>query len=144
MKGKLARALPALRATWLLLAILSCGGARAEQQGPADWRIEFEAVCVKTDLAMTLSSEELGDLVARCDRLAERIGAEEEIVRKVFLKRLQSCRALFVFVLESRRAEPVGGGAPAPAQQSPSATQQHGSDAAGPQGPPAPEGSPAP
>jgi hypothetical protein len=136
VQEKLAFALPALCATGLLMALLFSGAAGAQEQEPVDWRAEFEAVCVKTDLAMTLSSEELADLVARCDRLEERIGAEEEIVRKVFLRRLRSCRSLFVFVLESRSSAPVGGNAPAAAQQTPPAPQ--------PQGEPAPEGRPSP
>jgi hypothetical protein len=149
VRGRLARALTALCATGLVMALFPA--ARAQEQGPADWRVEFEAVCVKTDLALTLPSEELAELVARCDRLAERIGAEGEVVRKVFLRRLQSCRSLFVFVLESRGAAPSGGSVPAqqsatdPALQSPPAPQpQPGAEAPSPQNPPAPEGRPVP
>lgn len=105
-----------------LLAALLAASAGA-QEPAADWRPEFEAVCVKTDAAMTLSSEELADLLARCDRLAERIGAEGETVRKVYLRRLTSCRALFAYVLETRgvppAAGPLPGGAPAATGEAP-------------------------
>ena len=116
MKRRLMRHLCALGAAWLLAAAPSLSPAGAQEM-TTDWRSEFEAVCVKTDLAMTLSSEELAELVIRCDRLAERIGAEAEIVRKVFLKRLQSCRALFVYVLDTRGAASTGASAPAPPPQ---------------------------
>ena len=120
MKGNWRRTLPALAAAATLAAMFCLGRAGAQEQA-ADWRGEFEAVCVKTDIAMSLSSEELADLVARCDKLAERIGAEGEIVSKVYLKRLQSCRALFVYVLETRSAAPAGAapppGAPAVPQE---------------------------
>lgn len=95
----------------LLLAASLCAPAGA-QEPAADWRPEFEAVCVKTDAAMTLTSEELADLLARCDRLAERLGAEGETVRKVYLRRLSSCRALFAYVLETRGVTPGAGPQP--------------------------------
>ena len=116
MKGARKRSPLLLAAAGLLAVSLSLGQAGAQEQA-ADWRGEFEAVCVKTDLALSLSSEELSDLVARCDRLAERIGAEGESVRKVYLKRLNSCRALFIYVLETRGAGSAGESAPAPAPQ---------------------------
>jgi hypothetical protein len=138
VKNRLVRALAALCMTWSLAALVPCEGSRAQEEGPADWRTEFEAVCVKTDLAMTLSNDELTDLVARCDRLEGQIARETEIVRKVYLKRLRSCRALFAYVLETRGAAAADGSTAAPAQQSPPETQQQDSHA------PAPEGRPAP
>ena len=147
MRGIGIRALPALVAAGLLAAALGLGRAGAQEQAPADWRGEFEAVCVKTDAAMSLSSEELADLLARCDRLAERIGAEGETVRKVYLKRLTSCRALFAYVLETRGVPPAGaplpGGAPAATGEAP-ASQGVLETAPAPASAPAPEGPPAP
>ena len=113
MGGIVIHALRAVAAGGLLACFLGPGAAGAQEPAPADWRGEFEAVCVKTDVAMSLTSEELADLVARCDRLAERIGAEGEIVRKVYLKRLQSCRALFAYVLGTRAAAPAAVETPA-------------------------------
>ncbi len=67
------------------------------------WKPEYEAVCSKTDVAMTLSAEELKDLIARCDALKPQIEAEEEPTRKVYLRRLQMCRELYIYVLENRK-----------------------------------------
>ncbi len=86
--------------------------ATGDQGG--DWRAEFEAVCSQTDLAMNLSVEELAQLIARCDSLAGRIGAEPEVVRRLYLKRLKRCRDLLAYVLESRHAAPAGTSSPAP------------------------------
>ncbi len=66
------------------------------------WKAEFDAVCSKTDVAMTLSSEELNGLIARCDRLKEKIEAEGESTRKVYLRRLHMCRELYRYVLDSK------------------------------------------
>ena len=77
---------------------LTPASARAEE----DWFAEFEAVCSRTQDAMTISSEELRALVARCDRLKPRIEALDPPRRKVYARRLQQCRELYLFVLESR------------------------------------------
>jgi hypothetical protein len=79
-------------------AALLGGGARAAE----DWKPEFEAICAKTQDAMALSAEELRDLVARCDRLKPAIEALEPSPRKVYGRRLQACRDLYQFVLDTR------------------------------------------
>ena len=96
-----------------LLLLLAAGAAVAQE--PSDWHSEFEAVCSTTDAAMSFTVEELTALVARCDRLAERIGAEpEESARRVYLRRLKMCRDLLSYVLESKNP---GQPAPLPAPQ---------------------------
>jgi hypothetical protein len=67
-----------------------------------DWRKEFDDVCSKTQDAMVIPSGELKNLVDRCDKLKPQIEKLDESQRKVFLKRLQMCRDLYSFVLESR------------------------------------------
>jgi hypothetical protein len=74
----------------------------AQEEG---WRGEYDSVCSKTDVAMTLSAEELRALIVRCDRLKPRIEAEEESTRKVYLRRLQMCRDLYRYVLESKETK---------------------------------------
>ena len=71
-----------------------------------DWRKEFEEVCSKTQDAMVIPSGELRSLVERCDKLKPRIEQLEESQRKVYRKRLQLCRDLYLFVLESREKKP--------------------------------------
>lgn len=66
------------------------------------WKAEYDSVCSKTDVAMTLSKEELSALIDRCDRLRPKIELEEESTRKVYLRRLQMCRDLFKYVLEAK------------------------------------------
>jgi len=106
-----------LRAAALGLVLFAVAPAGA-QTAPA-WRTEFEAVCATTDSSTSLSVEELTLLVARCDKLAEAIGVEEETVRRVYLRRLKMCRDLLTFVLESKAAavQPA-----APAEATPPAT----------------------
>jgi hypothetical protein len=70
-----------------------------------DWKKEFEDICNKTDNSMSLPTEELKSLVARCDKLKSVIDAQDESTKKVFRKRLQLCRDLYDFVLKTREQE---------------------------------------
>jgi uncharacterized coiled-coil protein SlyX len=77
--------------------------AAAEERA---WLAEFNDICAKTEVAMTLSSEELAALLTRCEQLQPAIEAEEPSTRKVYLRRLQQCRDLYRFVLESKTSPP--------------------------------------
>ena len=57
---------------------------------------------------MEMLPEELRLLVARCDRIKPQIDALEPSARKVFLRRLQLCRDLFLYVLESKEKGKAG------------------------------------
>ena len=67
------------------------------------WRAEFDAICAKTQDAMALPLDELKSLVARSDKLLPELEKLEPSTRKVYVKRLQGCRNLYAFVLESRQ-----------------------------------------
>ena len=69
------------------------------------WRTDFDATCAQSDEAMALSIPELKKLIEQCGRLQKIIEAQDETVRKVFLKRLQLCKNLYVFVLEAKMQE---------------------------------------
>jgi len=66
-----------------------------------EWKAEFDAICGKTDDAAALTKTEVKGLIERCDKLKPRIEQLDESAKKVYLKRLQSCRDLFAFVLGS-------------------------------------------
>jgi len=66
------------------------------------WLQEFNDICSKTQETAILSSNELKNLVARCDTLKPLIDKLPETQKKVYLKRLQNCRDFFVFALESK------------------------------------------
>jgi hypothetical protein len=96
----------------LALAILLAGAIGASPARAADadegWKAEFAEVCSKTQDAMALPSQELRDLVARCEKLRPALDRLDEPVRKVYTRRVQACRDLYQFVLDSRAAG-VGG-----------------------------------
>ena len=51
---------------------------------------------------MSLTTDELRALVSRCDRLKPQIEGLDPSRRKVYVKRLQQCRDLYQFVLDTR------------------------------------------
>jgi len=65
------------------------------------WKTEFADICSKTDDPMSLSKAEIQGLLERCDKLKIQIEKLEESTAKVYLRRLQMCRDLFAFALES-------------------------------------------
>lgn len=65
-------------------------------------------VCSRTDGAMEMPAGELRSLVERCDGIKPQIEALEPTARKVFLRRLQLCRDLFRYVLESKEKGKTG------------------------------------
>jgi hypothetical protein len=67
-----------------------------------DWFVEFEAICSRTQDAMSIPDGELRALVSRCDRLKPKIEALDPSRRKVYTKRLQQCRDVYQFVLDTR------------------------------------------
>ena len=76
------------------------GSSGAAYAQPQNWRSEVDEICSKTQDAAALTSEELKQLIERCDKLKEQIETLDETQRKVFLKRLQMCRDLYMFMLE--------------------------------------------
>ena len=77
-------------------------GASGIAHAQDDWKKEFEELCAKTQDSAEIPPDELKKLVDRCDLLKTRIEKLDETQRKVYLRRLQMCRDLYVFVLESR------------------------------------------
>ena len=109
------------RAVWQVVAVIAAGFvftalpldydadtsllcfAKPAQAAEEQWEQEFNNVCSGTTDSMSLSREELQLLIARCEKLKPIIEGLEETRRKVYRKRLEMCRNLLVFVLESKK-----------------------------------------
>jgi hypothetical protein len=94
-------------AGWCGVGVLAERSAVASQAETAheSWRTEFDNICAKTEDAMTLSEEELADLIRRCDALQPQIQKLDESRRKVYLERLRKCRGLYAYVLDAKKKE---------------------------------------
>ena len=92
------------------LLALGAPQSPAAPTNPAEetWRKEFDDVCGKTQDAMTFSTEELTDLIRRCDALRpqiEKTAKLNETGKKVYLGRLRMCRGLYAYVLDEKRKD---------------------------------------
>jgi hypothetical protein len=84
--------------------VLLCLAAPAVR-GEEPWKTEFDETCSKTTNAMSLTLGELKELIGRCDRLQKIIETQDATVRKVYLKRLEMCKNLYVFMMDSKKTE---------------------------------------
>ena len=90
----------------LALALGLPGGGLLQPSAAAGadepWRVELESVCGQADAGVDLPVAELKSLLKRCDDLLPQLEALEPTPRKVYLKKLQMCRKLLAFLLESK------------------------------------------
>ena len=66
-----------------------------------NWKAEFADICAKTADVVSIPRAEFQALIDRCDKLKPRIEQLDESTAKVYLRRLQMCRELFVFMRDS-------------------------------------------
>ncbi len=91
--------------TLLALSILSGFGPVLRPALAAtgeNWKQEFDDICSRTDDAMSLQPAELKQLISRCDELRPSIEKLDETQKKIYTKKLQMCRDLFLFVLSAK------------------------------------------
>lgn len=86
----------------VLFMIASAASYAAENGG---WESDFDRICGVTDMATTLSVNELRDLIADCDRLLETLSKVNHPKKKLYIFRLKKCRNLFAFVLDTKVAK---------------------------------------
>ena len=77
----------------------------AEQVETQSWQDEFERICAQTEIAASLSTEQLQKLVSESDDLLDRLARVEDRRGKVYIFRLRNCRAFFLYTLELRELE---------------------------------------
>ena len=100
MTGRMMGLTGVFLSTVVLAALLAISAPAAE-----GWRGDFEEVCGKTDQAMSLSLPELKSLLERCARVEKALESEDESVRKVYQKRVQMCRNLYRFMVETKEQQ---------------------------------------
>lgn len=83
----------------------SGAGLNSAQAAEPAWKTEFDEVCSQTDNSMEMGVVELKKALERCDKLKVQLEQLEPSTRKVYLRRLQMCRNLFDYMLESKQKE---------------------------------------
>jgi len=79
------------------------GGLAADPAEQQAFQHEFDDVCGRTQDAMLLTKDELKDLMRRCDALVPKLTKLDETQRKVYKRRLEQCRGLFAYVLDTKK-----------------------------------------
>ncbi|MEK6744437.1 MAG: hypothetical protein AABZ15_12540 [Nitrospirota bacterium] len=68
-----------------------------------NWKETFDDICSKTQGSDTLSVKELSSLIERSDKLMPEIQSSDDPSKKIYLQRLKKCKALFEFMIESKK-----------------------------------------
>ena len=87
----------------LVLVLLS--PIRISADETAAWKEEFERICAQTEIATSLSAEQLHQLIKDSDALLEELHGVEDPWAKVYIFRLKNCQNFFNFALEWQEKE---------------------------------------
>ena len=85
--------------TALALALVIMGVVPAFSDEP--WMPEFEAICGRTQESGAMTPDEIREILARADKLKTVIEGSQSAGKGIYLRRLEKCRKLFEFVLQS-------------------------------------------
>lgn len=69
------------------------------------WKEEFQRICSNTDIAISLSPEQLAQLIKDSEGLLGRLREVQDPWAKVYIFRLENCRKFFGFALEVKKNE---------------------------------------
>lgn len=86
---------------------LAFAGAGNPLSAGEEWKKDLEELSSTTQDAMTLTPDRLRSLIARCEALKPVIEKLEEHSRKVYLKRLEMAKKMYLFALESKENQPL-------------------------------------
>jgi hypothetical protein len=68
------------------------------------WQASFDDICSKVDVSGTLSVSELTALIEELDKLVPEIQASSIPSKKIYLQRLKKCRAMFQFMIDTKKS----------------------------------------
>jgi len=78
---------------------------KTSADGVAAWKEEFEKICSQTEIATSLSVEQLRQLISDSDMLLKKLHGIEDPWTKVYIFRLKNCQNFFNFALEWQEKE---------------------------------------
>ncbi len=66
----------------------------------ASWKEEFERICIQTEIATSLTHEQLRKLISDSDELLIRLQQLDEPQAKIYIFRIRNCREFFAYALQ--------------------------------------------
>ncbi len=102
----------------LALACTLCTAMASSAFAEESWKEAFDDVCGKVQFAESLTTQEIAALIEKADKILPEIEKSEDPGKKIYLMRLKKCRALYEFMIESRKGgESTGKSAESAGQQ---------------------------
>lgn len=104
MKNDLSKEL--MKKSWAVLAMacVFCAAVAFQVFAAESWKDAFDEICGKVQDSDALTTQELTALIEKADKLLPEIEKSEDPSKKIYLVRLKKCRAMFEFIIESRKS----------------------------------------
>lgn len=83
----------------ILFVFLSCHAFAGEEA----WMNEYNRICANTQVAGSLSAEQIEDLIVKCNALLKEIEASQSPKKKLFIFRIEKCRNFYQYISESNK-----------------------------------------
>ncbi len=64
------------------------------------WKEEFERICIQTEIATSLTHEQLRKLISDSDELLIRLQQLDQPQAKIYIFRIRNCREFFAYALQ--------------------------------------------
>ncbi len=87
-----------ITATLIIMSLLPCSSGYADS-----WQRDFDRICGSVSMGESLSTESLESLVDESGHLKEKIKKSNHPAKKVYLYRLDKCRAFFQYLIDTRK-----------------------------------------
>lgn len=87
---------------FLLLLLLSYFSSSVSAQS---WIEDFDSICAQAELAESLPTAKLKELITESDKLIGVIEASNDPKKKVYIFRLKKCRSLFEYIIDMRESK---------------------------------------
>ncbi len=104
MKKNLSRELIRRSCFGLVLACVFCAAMARPAVAEESWKEAFDDVCGKVQFADNLTTQEIAALIEKADKILPEIEKSDDPGKKIYLLRLKKCRALYEFMIESRKS----------------------------------------
>jgi hypothetical protein len=82
---------------FLLTSALAMTG---QANDDAAWKKEFERICAQTEIATSLTTDQLRQLISDSDELLAQLTGLDDPWAKIYIFRIKKCRGLFEYTLE--------------------------------------------
>lgn len=103
MKTLLMKRFILLCLTGCVLSLVIAAASAVPAAAAEDWKETFNLVCGSVQGAESMSEKEITAMIEKADKLKPAIETSDDPGKKVYLKRLKSCRGVYEFMLDTKK-----------------------------------------